>query len=384
MIGKTIFRFWREKIYPSIMFAFNRFSLRGFDWVFLATVFFLIAIGFAVIYSVDLSRGSELVYTKKQLVAFAIGMAVLIVASFSKHSLFRNYSKWLYFLSLILLVAVLLFGRTIRGTTGWFDLGAFSFQPVEVAKVGVILMLAYIISRFGREHGRPLFFFGTGALALIPIILVLLQPDLGSAALLGIIWFALIWLTGTKRTYIFIFFGSLALLAVFSWFFLLQDYQKDRLLTFVDPSRDPLGSGYNVIQSTIAVGSGQLTGRGLGFGSQSQLRFLPETQTDFVFSVVGEELGLAGVIVILGLFGVLFWRLFVLVRKTDDEFIALTASGIIVLFFAQFFINIGSSVGLLPVTGITLPFVSYGGSSLIINMFLVGLVESLARKESLR
>jgi len=365
------------------MLNLPRLSLRGFDWVFLATVIFLMAIGFAVIYSVDLSRGSELIYTKKQMVAFGIGLVVMMIAAVTQTSFFRNYSKWIYFLSVILLVAVLFFGATIRGTTGWFNFGNFSFQPVEVAKVGLILMLAYIISRFGREHGQPLFFFGTGALMLIPFLLVLFQPDLGSAILLGAIWFGLIWLVGTKKKYFLLFFGGLIAVAVFSWFFLFQDYQKERLLTFIDPSRDPLGSGYNVLQSTIAVGSGQLTGRGLGFGSQSQLRFLPETQTDFVFAVIGEELGLAGVIVILGLFGLIFWRLFVIIKNTNDEFVALTASGVLILFFSQFFINIGSSVGLLPVTGITLPFVSYGGSSLIINMFLIGLVESLARKNAI-
>ncbi|MDD2758093.1 MAG: rod shape-determining protein RodA [Patescibacteria group bacterium] len=359
---------------------FDRTSRRSMDWALFVTVIFLSAIGFAAIYSVDLSRGAELIYTKKQLFAFAIGLVLLVTAGFTQYTFFKNYAKWWYFFSLILLVAVLFLGRTIRGTTGWFPLGGFSFQPVEFAKIGLILMLAYIISRFGRRFDQPLFFFGTGAVTLLPVVLVLFQPDLGSAILLAVTWFALMLLSGARKTHLLILVAGVVAIGAFSWFFLFQDYQKERLLTFVDPQRDPLGSGYNIIQSTIAVGSGGAFGRGLGFGSQSQLRFLPETQTDFIFSVVGEELGLAGVIVLLGLYVLLLYRLITLAARTDDDFVALSTAGFAILFFIQFFINIGANVGLLPVTGVTLPFVSYGGSSLIMSLLMVGIAESMAGK----
>lgn len=364
------------------MLKLDRLSWRGFDWALVVAAVFLCAIGFAAIYSVDLSRGAALIYTKKQLIAFGIGLVAMFAAAFSAHTFFKAYAKWFYLSVVFLLVLVLFFGETIRGTTGWFSFGGFSLQPVEFAKIGLILMLAYVAANFGRRFEKPLFFIGTGVMAMLMIALVLLQPDLGSAILLGLIWFGLMWLVGARKIYLLLLVFFLAAFSVVAWSYLLAPYQKERLLTFVDPSRDPLGSGYNTIQSTIAVGSGGAFGRGLGFGSQSQLRFLPATQTDFVFSVIGEELGLSGVVVVLALYGLLFYRLLIIARSTKDDFVALTACGTAILFFSQFFINIGANIGLLPVTGVTLPFVSYGGSSLIASLLLIGIVESLNKRYS--
>jgi rod shape determining protein RodA len=210
--------------------------------------------------------------------------------------------------------------------------------------------------------------------------LIMLQPDLGSGFLLGAIWFGMVWAVGARRVYLGGFVILMAVLSVVAWFFFLQDYQKDRVANFLNPGRDPLDSGYNILQSTIAIGAGQLFGRGLGFGSQSQLRFLPEAQTDFVFSVIAEELGLAGVTAMLVLFGLLFWRLLFIIRKTNDDFVATATIGILILFFVQLFTNVGANLGLLPITGVTLPFVSYGGSSLVINLLLVGIAESMIVK----
>jgi len=165
------------------------------------------------------------------------------------------------------------------------------------------------------------------------------------------------------------------------WFFFFEDYQKERLITFVSPQKDPLGSGYNVSQAIIAIGSGQIFGRGLGYGSQSQLRFLPEAQTDFIFSVIGEELGLAGAMSLLVLYSIIFWRLFLILKKTNNDFIATTISGIIILLFVQFSVNIGANLGLLPVTGVPMPLVSYGGSSLMMTLLMFGVAESMAGEE---
>jgi rod shape determining protein RodA len=363
------------------MSVLAKFKPGNFDWVLFVSVFLLTAIGMAAIYSVDLSQGSELVFFKKQSVAFIIGIVLLFFSGFFHYTFFKNYAKPIYFFSVILLVAVLFFGKSVRGTTGWFDLGGFSFQPVELAKVGIILMLSYITVNFGRRFEKPTFFFGTMAVVALMIFLILLQPDLGSAFLLGAIWFIFMWLIGARKLYLSLLVLIMILAGVFSWFFLFADYQKDRVLTFVDSSRDALDSGYNVIQSTIAIGSGKLFGRGLGFGSQSQLRFLPEAQTDFIFSVIGEELGFAGVALLLGLFIIILWRLLVIVKNSDDDFTSSVTSCIIILFFVQFFVNIGASIGLLPVTGVPLPFLSYGGSSLIINLWLVGIAESMGRKK---
>jgi rod shape determining protein RodA len=362
------------------MLNLQKLSPRSFDWPLFTAVFLLILMGMAAIYSVDLSRGSDLFFFKKQLLALSIGLVILFVAATSQHTLWRYLAKWWYLFSLLLMGSVLIFGQTIRGTKGWFSFAGLSFQPVEMAKIGLILMIAYIISRFGRRFDRSLFFFGTGAVAFLLLILTMLQPDLGSAVLLGVIWFGMVWAVGTRRLYLILFIAGMLLLVVTSWFFFLKDYQKDRLANFIDPGRDPLRSGYNVNQSIIAVGAGQLFGRGLGFGSQSQLRFLPEAHTDFVFSVIGEELGLAGVVAILVLFGLVFWRLLLIIQKSDDDFVAATATGILILFFSQLFTNVGANLGLLPVTGVTLPFVSYGGSSLVINLLLVGILESMMVK----
>ncbi len=362
------------------MLNIQKLSPRSFDWQLFTAVILLILMGLAAVYSVDLSRGANLFYFKKQLFALGIGLVLLFVASISQHTLWRYLAKWWYLFSFLLMGSVLIFGQTVRGTKGWFSFFGLSFQPVEMAKIGLILMIAYIISRFGRRFDRALFFFGTGIVTLLLIGLTMLQPDLGSAVLLGVIWFGMVWAVGARRLYLVLLTAGIILLAVSGWFFFLKDYQKNRLANFVNPGRDPLGSGYNVNQSIIAVGAGKIFGRGLGFGSQSQLRFLPEAQTDFIFSVIGEELGLAGVVAILVLFGLVFWRLLLIIQKSDDDFVAATSTGILILFFAQLFTNVGANLGLLPVTGVTLPFVSYGGSSLVINLLLVGILESMMVK----
>ncbi|MFA5061783.1 MAG: rod shape-determining protein RodA [Patescibacteria group bacterium] len=363
------------------MLNLGKFSPRSFDWKLFVSVLLLILIGLSAIYSVDLSRGSGLVDFKKQLLAFGVGLVLLTLVSMIQYKVWQYSAKWFFLAALLLLIAVLFFGSTIRGTRGWFAFTGFSFQPVEVAKIGIILMLAYIISKFGRRFERPLFFFGTLVITLALIFLVMLQPDLGSAVLLGAIWFGLMWAVGSRRLFLILLVSVIMALGVSGWFFFLKDYQKDRITTFINPSRDPLGSGYNITQSTIAIGAGKLFGRGLGFGSQSQMKFLPEAQTDFIFSVIGEELGLAGVCLLLVLFGIIFWRLIVLIRSAEDDFVSAAATGILILFFVQFITNVAATIGLLPITGVTLPFVSYGGSSLIINLFLVGLLESMQVKK---
>lgn len=362
------------------MLGFEKITFRNFDWYLLGAVLLLVSIGVAAIYSVDLSRDQGLLFFKKQLIALGLGFVLLLVVSFTQYSLWRNLAKWLYLFSLTLLVLVLFFGERVNNARSWFTFPGFSFQPVELAKLGLILILAYIISRFGRRFERALFFYGTGIISFLSVVLVIVQPDLGSAIILGLIWFGLILFVGSRRLYILTTVLAILLVAIGGWFFFLQDYQKERLQIFINPNRDPLGSGYNLTQSVIAVGAGKIFGRGLGFGSQSQLHFLPEAQTDFIFAVIGEELGFAGVLALIVLFLVIFWRLIVLIRKTNDDFVAITASGVLILFFVQFLTNIGANIGLLPITGITLPFVSYGGSSLLVNMLIIGIIQSMAKQ----
>jgi len=295
-------------------------------------------------------------------------------------NVYQTYARLVYFISFILLGAVLIFGSTIRGTTGWFRIAGFSFQPAEAAKVGLVMVLAWLVVRYGRRFHRPQFMIASGFLAGVPIILILLQPDLGSALVLFTIWFGTMILAGIKKRYVILLLVFLIAGFFIGWFFLFQTYQKERLFTFVDSERDPLGAGYNVTQSVIAIGSGGFFGRGLGFGSQSQLHFLPEAQTDFIFAVIAEELGFVGAVIVLVLFFLMLWRLIRIARLAGSEFGAYLVSGIVLLFLIQLVLNIGGAAGLLPITGVTLPFVSYGGSSLLAFFAALGILMSLKIK----
>ncbi len=362
-------------------FAISRLAWRQFDWPLFLLVATLIALGFAAIYGIDLSRGTTLVYFPTQVIAAAIGVVLLFIAGNLHVTVYRSAAKSAYTGALLLLVLVLFFGETIRGTTGWFRLMGYSFQPAEFAKVGLILLLGLYTEYQGRRFDRLPFVFGGALFMALPVGLIMLQPDLGSALVLIAVWFGLLCLTRTKKRYV----AGIVLVALFaglfSWFFVLKEYQKDRFYAFLHPN-DPACAEttcYNVRQSLIAIGSGQVFGRGLGFGSQSQLHFLPEAQTDFIFSVIAEELGLIGVAMVFTLYVLLLLRLFGIAKRSRSDFAAYTVLGIMLLFFVQVVLNIGATTGLLPVTGLTLPFLSYGGSSLIVNCFLIGIAESIAR-----
>ncbi|MDD2656187.1 MAG: rod shape-determining protein RodA [Patescibacteria group bacterium] len=361
------------------MFNLLKVNWRNFDWILFFSAFVLSLIGLATIYSVDLSRGVALELTSKQMISFGLAIAVFFVASVMHVSFYESAARPVYFLALILLVSVLFFGATIRGTTGWFRFLGFSFQPAEFAKVAIVMLLAWRIERQARRFDKWQFVVVMFTLTLSLVFFILLQPDLGSASILLGVCFGLLILVGTKKRYIFGIIALAILTGVIGWFFVFQDYQKDRIMTFIDPTRDPLGSGYNVTQSIIAVGSGQFLGRGLGFGSQSQLHFLPEAQTDFIISVIGEELGFVGFFIVLVLYFVLLWRLVNIAYKAKNDFGAYVSLGVSLVFLAHIVVNIGAAMGLLPVTGVTLPFLSYGGSSLIINFLLLGIAESSAR-----
>ncbi|MFH1789859.1 MAG: rod shape-determining protein RodA [bacterium] len=363
------------------MTLLSKFSPRNFDWYIFASVAVLASVGLVAIYSVDLSRGSGLLFFRKQIISAGIGLFFLFAFALAQPSLWQRFSKLIYFFSVSLLVLVLAFGNVVRGAKSWFSFFGFSFQPAEFAKVALVLMMAFVATNFGRRFDRPLFFYGTALLAIIPACLVIAQPDLGSATIIGAIWFGIMLVLKTRKLHVASILALIAIVAVMGWFFLLKDYQKDRLITFVDPGRDPLGSGYNITQSVIAVGAGKMFGRGLGFGSQSQLHFLPEAQTDFIFSVIGEELGFAGSAVLMAVFMVLFTRLLIMAKRSNNDFAAICAYGALIMFFVQFVTNMGASIGLLPITGVTLPFVSYGGSSLVISMMFIGILQSLVSKK---
>lgn len=354
---------------------------RSLDWLLIGGVFGMILLGLLAIASVDLSYNSSFYLLKHELIALSIGVVALFVLAGVHPEFFRATSRSWYFVGIALLIGVLLFGQTIRGTKGWFQFIGFSFQPVEFMKLALVLTFARVIDRRGRSFQTALFFFGTALLVLLPMALVMGQPDLGSALVLGGVWLWLVFFVGTRRAYILLLLSSFIVVAALGWFVLLKPYQKERLVSFVQPERDPLGTGYNVQQSIIALGSGGWFGKGFGFGSQNQLNFLPERQTDFVFSVIGEELGFVGVLALFGCYILVGWRIIRAAIMARDDFTLAVLMGCLGLWLAQVVINLGGTMGLLPVTGITLPFVSYGGSSLIMNMMLLGIVVSIVNHQ---
>ncbi len=357
-------------------------TFRGYDAILLFTALILSCIGLAAIYSVDLSRGEGLSFFSRQVLALGIGFVGLFIFSRVHITFYEAHAKFFYLTAVILLVSVLFFGTTIRGTTGWFRVFGFSFQPAEFAKIALIIFLAWRIDRQARQFQRWQFLLVMTTLAGLLAGLIMLQPDLGSSMVLVGVWFGMILLAGIPKRYTIGLVMSGVIISICAWMFLLQPYQKDRILTFLEPERDPLGSGYNVTQSIIAIGAGGIFGRGLGFGSQSQLHFLPEAQTDFIFSVIGEELGFIGTCLVLVLYGLLLFRLSLIAYRARAEFSSYVALGIALMFLLQVIINVGAAIGLLPVTGVTLPLVSYGGSSLIANFLLIGIAQSAARSSS--
>lgn len=354
------------------------------DWILLGAVFLLLGIGLAVLYSISNTgvESSELSIFWKQLFYVFLGIVVMLFFALSNYHYLRSYSTNIYFVTLFILVAVLIFGETVRGTSGWIGLGVFNVQPVEIAKISLVIFLASFISQKKMELGEVGRLIASFVLMLLMLILVIKQPDFGSAMVLLAIWVGMIFVSGISKKLIMIVVLFAAFFLFGGWF-LLADYQKDRISSFVEPTRDPQGAGYNVRQSIVAVGSGGIIGKGIGHGSQSQLNFLPEKHTDFMFASIAEELGYIGSMFIIALFGVIFYRIKKIALLAPDNFGFLVAIGILIMFFTQTFINIGMNIGVVPVTGIPLPFLSYGGSSLISVLAAVGMLGNIhSRKES--
>jgi len=352
------------------------------DWGSVGAVFFLLISGLVTIYSfsVNADSGEEINLFQRQLIFLGVGIALFLFFSFYDYRTWKKYSNFLYFLSVGLLFAVLLWGSNIRGTSGWFDLGFFNLQPVELVKIFSIIFLASYFVRIGGMRIGLKEFFISFLIILLPVVLTLRQPDLGSASVLIAIWISMAFFAGVNKKYLFGLILIACLGLFLSWGVVLKDYQKERIQTFLNPERDPLGSGYNVIQSMIAVGSGGFSGKGVGYGSQSQLNFLPERHTDFVFASVNEIFGMIGSVSVVGFFWFLFFRLFVIAVKARDRFGRLVAGGILAMLAYQVVINVGMNIGIVPVTGISLPFLSYGGSFLIATMIAFGISQNIWSK----
>ncbi|MDP3986079.1 MAG: FtsW/RodA/SpoVE family cell cycle protein [Candidatus Veblenbacteria bacterium] len=351
---------------------------QSWDVLLLLFTLLLLVVGLAELYSSSLSRPELSPLFSRQLAAAALGLGAMLLASLADYRLYRSWSKLIYVVAVALLVVVLVFGQTLRGTTGWLRWGEAGFQPVELVKYLWVIALASYLAYVGSPLTAPKTVVTT--VLLLPLLgLVLAQPDFGSGFLLLVVWAVLLGVVPKPRRWWVIMGGLVLVVGVIGSLF-LRSYQQERLLTFFDPHRDPLGSGYNVTQSVVAVGSGGWWGRGLGLGTQSQLKFLPEQHTDFVFASLAEELGLVGSLLVLALWVGWFSRVLKLIRRLRDDFAVLVAVGILSLFAVQVVLNIGMNLGVAPVVGITLPFVSYGGSSLIVSLAAVGILQNMMRQ----
>lgn len=436
-------------------FFFIARIIKLFDWVLFSSMILLIVVGIFAVYSAVSRFGNPGIYYARQILAIVLGCGVFLFFIFINYQIFRQYATVLYVLSILILIGVLFLGETIRGARSWYTFNIFSFQPVEMAKIMCIVVLASYLDKYWRNVRQ---FKGT----LIPVViifghvaLILLQPDFSSALVYFPVVLGMLYLAGAHKRHLasYVIFGSIMIgiplvhtfltvqpkllaaspflnflskameggmpslivlssicgLILLVWWLLsrfrifiplvypviliglivtgslgssilqrgLKEYQRKRLIVFLNPAIDPLGAGYHIAQSEIAIGSGRFFGRGYLSGTQSRLGFLPEQHTDFIFSVVGEEFGFFFSFGVLLIYLVFMWRVFIIARESRDRYGSLVAGGIACMFAFYVIINIGMVMGVMPVTGLPLPFVSYGGSSMVASMAAVGIVISI-------
>jgi len=397
-----------------------------FDIALFIPAILLIVIGLFAVYSSTVNHPTASGRFQQQLVAAIVSVFVFFVIYFLPQQALKTFAIWIYVFSLLLLVTVLFAGKTVYGSKSWLSLGPIGFQPSEIAKLGTILCLAYWLSYKNRDINNIKDIGIALLIGFIPIMLILLEPDTGTAIVFIIITLSLLFWSGISLFALFVvlspgivvfasLFGTvvfiLSLLFIIialvlfkrdlfnsatvfvinlgaSFFFdyafrFLKPHQQKRIETFLDPSADPLGSGYNALQAKLAIGSGGLFGKGFLQGNQTQLRFIPEQWTDFIYCVVGEEFGFLGSMLVLILFLIIFIRLLNLSSMAKDNFSILVIIGVLSLLFSHFAINIGMNVGVTPVIGLPLPFLSSGGSSLLVNMVLLGIVMNIYKNRKL-
>lgn len=354
-----------------------RMFIRKIDWIMVLSVVPILAAGLITMKTFTGESGFFVRQLVWVLVAFGAFFATSFLdARFLKRS---DVLMYIYGVSILLLLVVFLVGKMVNGAQSWLSLGAFSFQPSDLVKFSLILILAKYYSRRHVEIRHPKHIFISGLYALIPFLLVFLEPDFGSAIIIFLIWFGMTLVSGISKKHLLVVF-SIGLVAFAGlWFFIFKPYQKDRVLNFLNPVQDIRGSGYNAYQSRIAVGSGGLFGKGVGNGTQSRLEYLPEYQTDFIFAAFAEEWGFVGALLLLILYGLLLSRIVKSALIGASNFETLFAVGVAIFLLAHIMINVGMNIGIMPVTGITLPFMSYGGSHLIVEFILLGMLMSMRR-----
>ncbi len=393
-----------------------------FDFGLLLSVSVLFCFGLLAIYSSTVNNPAAHANFIKQVVWAVIALVIFFVTYSLPTNTFKSIAIPGYLLSVFLLLAVLIIGKQISGSKSWIIIGPLGFQPSELAKIMTILAIARYLSRNNSDIDSFKDIIAAALIGLLPMALILIEPDVGtSLVFIGVILVLVFW-KGISLFSLFVILSPvfIAISAIFGFVYfivglsiviaflvifkkdlffsasifalnlaggffadyiysILSPHQQKRIQTFIDPMTDPLGSGYNIIQAKVAIGSGGLTGKGFLQGHQTQLQFIPEQWTDFAFCVIGEEFGFIGSIIILSMFLILFLRVLKIAFSSKDEFLSLVSVGILSVYFIHFLINLGMVVGILPVIGIPLPFLSYGGSSLLVNMFMLGIVENIYR-----
>lgn len=356
---------------------FDRRLAQNFDWVLFGLTLIIAGIGLVALYSAVTAgtQTDEIVLFSRQLMWFGIGLGIMVVSFFFDYKYLDKFAPTIYVVTVALLILVRFYGTVGGGARSWLFLGPFNIQPSEIAKLTVIIILARYYSKVPTSNGYTLReLIKPMLMTAVPFALIALQPDLGTATLLVLIAAAMTVFAGIERRTFLVLGVAGVLIVMIFWFFLMSDYQQQRVLTLLDANRDPLGAGYNIIQSRIAIGSGMLFGKGFLKGTQNALSFLPAQHTDFIFSVLSEEWGFLGSVTVLAVFFFLMICGLRIAYGCRDIFGMMIAVGVTGMLFWQVIINVSMVMGLVPVVGVPLPFVSYGGSSIVTMMLSLGLL----------
>lgn len=351
-----------------------KIKIKEYDWIIFLSVLILIGVGLFHLYT--LTFPSKIYYFFRQITWIGIGMGLLFLFSFLKVNLWKKIAYIFYGITVFLLVLVLFKGKGVYGARRWLAIGAFSMQPSELAKLSLIFVISRLISDKDIGWREVILSFG---ITLVLLILIAKQPDMGSTLIFLFLWIGMLFLAGLSRKKFLVLMGSILCFIPLFYFF-LHPYQKMRILTFLNPGRDPLGAGWSSLQSKITLGSGKLIGKGMGKALHSQLKFLPQPFTDFIFATVGEQWGFIGTSFILGLYFIIIFKALKLSKNNGSSFSGLVSGGISILIFLQVFINIGMTTGIMPITGIPLPLLSYGGSSAIMFLLEIGILLAIERE----
>jgi rod shape determining protein RodA len=349
---------------------------RKFDWILLGLVIAIVVLGVATFWGIG---AKSLVFVQRQITFLILGMVIMIAVSFLDYRIFKNFSSAsiaIYLIAIFLLILALA-SREIRGVSSWIIFKNFTFEPSEFAKLAILILLAKYFSQKHVEIYRAHHILASGFYVLIPAVLTLLQPDLGSTLVFVALWLAILLIAGIKRRHLLIILMIGAIISSLGWLFALKPYQKARIVSFINPYLDPRGSGYNALQARIAIGSGQIWGTSFTNQRAVSGTLVPEPYGDFAFSIFARKFGFFGVAVLFSLFAALMFRIGSIAAKTDNNFAKLFSLGFLVIVFTHVFINAGMNLGILPITGIPFSFLSYGGSHLMTLMIGLGIIQSI-------